>query len=115
MQGSTGIRGIINWCRRKRHLKRRLEIKYCLTRMLKRQFYRNMGYELNLNDPKTLNEKLQWFKVYVRDPRITMCADKYVVRNYVEEKSGSNIWYLCMGCTIPLRKLISRVYRSSLC
>lgn len=88
MQGSTGIRGIINWCRRKRHLKRRLEIKYCLTRMLKRQFYRNMGYELNLNDPKTLNEKLQWFKVYVRDPRITMCADKYVVRNYVEEKIG---------------------------
>lgn len=88
MQGSKGIRHAINWCRRKRHFKRRLEIKYCLPRMLKRQFYRNLGYPLNLDDPKTLNEKLQWFKVHVRDPRITMCADKYAVRNYVAEKIG---------------------------
>lgn len=88
MQGSKGIRRIINWCGRKRNFKRRLEIKYCLPRMLKRQFYRNLGYPLNLDDPKTLNEKLQWFKVHVRDPRITMCADKYAVRDYVAEKIG---------------------------
>ena len=88
MQGSKGIRHVINWCGRKRHFKRRLEIKYCLPRMLKRQFYRNLGYPLNLDDPKTLNEKLQWFKVHVRDPRITMCADKYAVRDYVAEKIG---------------------------
>lgn len=88
MQGSKGIRRILNWCGRKRNFKRRLEIKYCLPRMLKRQFYRNLGYPLNLDDPKTLNEKLQWFKVHVRDPRITMCADKYAVRDYVAEKIG---------------------------
>lgn len=88
MQGSTGIRRIINWCGKKRRFKRRLEIKYCLPRMLKRQFYRNLGYKLNLDNPQTLNEKLQWFKVHVRDPRITICADKYAVRNYVTEKIG---------------------------
>lgn len=88
MQGSKGIRHVINWCRRKRHFKRRLEIKYFLSRMLKRQFYRNLRYPLNLDDPKTLNEKLQWFKMHVRDPRITMCADKYAVRDYVAEKIG---------------------------
>lgn len=88
MQGSKGIRRILNWCGRKRNLKRRLEIKYCLPRMLKRQFYRNMGYKLDLDDPKTLNEKLQWFKVHVRDPKITTCADKYAVRDYVAEKIG---------------------------
>lgn len=88
MQGSKGIRHVINWCGRKRYFKRRLEIKYCLPRMLKRQFYRNLGYPLNLADPKTLNEKLQWFKVHVRDPKITTCADKYAVRDYVAEKIG---------------------------
>lgn len=88
MQGSKGIGRILNWCGRKRNFKRRLEIKYCLPRMLKRQFYRNLGYPLNLNNPKTLNEKLQWFKVHVRDPKITMCADKYAVRRYVAEKIG---------------------------
>lgn len=88
MQGSTGIRSIYNWCTRRRHWKRRLEIKFLLSRMLKRQFRRNLGYELDLENPRTLNEKLQWFKVHVRDPRITVCADKYAVRKYVAEKIG---------------------------
>lgn len=88
MQTSTGIRKFIHWCGRKRNPKRRLEIRFFLSHMLKKQFYRNLGYPLNLKHPRTLNEKLQWFKVHVRDPKITLCADKYAVRTYVEGKVG---------------------------
>lgn len=105
MQGSKGIRHVINWCRRKRHFKRRLEIKYCLPQLLKRQFYRNMGYKLDLDDPKTLNEKLQWVKVHVRDPRITMCADKYAVRDYVAEKIGEQYLVPLYGVYDSIEKI----------
>lgn len=44
---------------------------------------------INLNNPKTLDEKIQWLKLntYLGDPLITQCADKFAVREYVE-KSG---------------------------
>lgn len=47
-----------------------------------------MGYWPSLEEPKTFNEKLQWFKLYVRDPVIPKCADKYLVRDYVAQKIG---------------------------
>ncbi|WP_275316851.1 ATP-grasp fold amidoligase family protein [Tenacibaculum bernardetii] len=47
------------------------------------------GYRLDLNNVKTLNEKIQWLKLYDRTPLHTICADKVLVRDYVEEKLGS--------------------------
>ena len=35
---------------------------------LKRRFRAKMGTELNLDDPKTFNEKLQWLKIHDRCP-----------------------------------------------
>src|SRR5688572_11257924 len=55
---------------------------------IKRRFKRNMGYELDLNNPKTLNEKINWLKLYCRDDLHTQCADKYAVRSYIKEKLG---------------------------
>jgi hypothetical protein len=47
-----------------------------------------MGYKLNLKNPKTLNEKIQWLKLNERKPLHTLCADKYAVRKYIKEKIG---------------------------
>lgn len=55
---------------------------------LKKIFKANMGYSLNLEDPKTFNEKLQWLKLYNRRPEYTMMVDKYKVREYISEKIG---------------------------
>lgn len=54
---------------------------------------RFQGYELNLDDPKTLNEKMQWLKLntYYKNPIITKCTDKYAVRDYVKEKGCEEI------------------------
>lgn len=42
---------------------------------------------IDLEDPKTLDEKIQWLKLntYLGDPLVTQCADKYAVRQYVEK------------------------------
>ena len=55
---------------------------------LKRKFKLRMGYELNLDDPKTFNEKLQWLKLHDRNPLYTKLVDKYEVRKYIAEKIG---------------------------
>lgn len=40
---------------------------------------------LNLQNPTTFNEKLQWYKLFYHDPLMTKCADKYLVHEYVRE------------------------------
>lgn len=55
---------------------------------LKKQFKEKMGYNLNLKNPKTFNEKINWLKIYNRKPMYTILADKYAVRDYITEKIG---------------------------
>jgi len=50
-----------------------------------------LGRKLNLKDPKRYSEKLQWLKLYYRDPVMQQCADKYNVRTYVESKGLGHI------------------------
>lgn len=59
----------------------------------KLRFKKCLGYSLNLKDPKTLNEKMQWLKLntYFDNPVIRQCADKYAVRDYVTEKGCGEI------------------------
>ena len=47
-----------------------------------------VGRKLNLKNPKTLNEKLQWMKFNYRFPLQTIVSDKYAVREYVRGKIG---------------------------
>ena len=60
------------------------------------------GNPLNLENPETYNEKIQWMKVYDHDPLKTRLSDKYLVRDWIKEKIGEE--YL-----IPLLA----VYRSA--
>ena len=51
--------------------------------------YRNAFLKkLDLKDPKTFNEKLQWLKLYDRKPEYTMMVDKYAVKQYVADLIG---------------------------
>jgi len=55
---------------------------------LKKAFYYEMGKTLNLNNPKTFNEKLQWLKVYDHNPQYTVMVDKYKAKKYVADIIG---------------------------
>lgn len=47
-----------------------------------------MGRKLNLRDPKTFSEKLQWLKLYNRKAEYTQMVDKYAVKKYVADIIG---------------------------
>ena len=52
------------------------------------QFKRFWKYSMNLNNPRTLGEKLQWIKLRADEFIETKFVDKYEVRKYVESKVG---------------------------
>lgn len=55
---------------------------------LKLEYYISINKELNLKNPRTFNEKLQWLKLYDRNPEYVNLVDKYKVRNYIEKAIG---------------------------
>lgn len=61
------------------------------------RYKRLMGKKLNLNPPVTYNEKLNWLKLYDRNPLYTKLADKYAVRDYVKEKIGEEYLVPLLG------------------
>lgn len=53
-------------------------------------YYRlNMGRGLNLTKPVSFNEKLNWLKLYDRNPQYTELVDKYSVKQYVKLTIGN--------------------------
>lgn len=50
-----------------------------------RYYKRVSGKKVNLQTPETFSEKLQWLKLYNRNPLKELCADKYDVRQYVTD------------------------------
>ncbi|MBP7022423.1 MAG: T9SS type A sorting domain-containing protein [Planctomycetes bacterium] len=55
-------------------------------------FYKKItGKDLNLVTPETFDEKLWYLKIYNKDPLLTKCTDKFLVREYVKECGLENI------------------------
>lgn len=47
-----------------------------------------IGKKLNLNNPQTYNEKIQWMKLYDRNPLYSKLVDKAEVKDYVAKIIG---------------------------
>ncbi len=56
--------------------------------MIQLEYRLKIKKKLNLNPPRTFNEKLQWLKLYDRKDIYTVMADKYKVRDYIKDKIG---------------------------
>lgn len=54
----------------------------------RRRFKKTFGRELNLDNPTTLNEKLQWLMLYDRKDFYTTCVDKFGIREYIAKEFG---------------------------
>lgn len=57
-------------------------------KFLTQRYRAEMGRELNLENPITYTEKLQWLKAYDHRPEYTTMVDKYAVKKYVSDKIG---------------------------
>lgn len=55
---------------------------------LRLMFWVRMGKRLNLKNPQTFSEKLQWLKLYDRRPEYTIMVDKVKAKEYVASKLG---------------------------
>jgi len=64
---------------------------------LKMMYQVNMGKKLNLKNPVTYNEKLNWLKLYDRKTIYTKMADKYEVRDIVSRKLGEEFLIPLLG------------------
>ena len=51
-------------------------------------FRLKMGYWVDLKNPQTFSEKIQWLKLYNRRPEYTKMVDKYAVKDYVASMIG---------------------------
>lgn len=65
--------------------------------MLKIQYRIKTGRKLNLKNPTRFTEKLQWYKLYYKNPLMIQCVDKYDVREYVKSKGLEDILIPCYG------------------
>ncbi len=52
------------------------------------KFYMAFGRFPNWKNPQTFSEKLQWLKLYDRNPKYTKMVDKYAVKGYVASIIG---------------------------
>ncbi len=64
---------------------------------LKMQYKLKFKKELNLEHPKTFNEKIQWLKINDRNPEYTKWVDKYEVRKIIADKIGEEYLIPLLG------------------
>lgn len=53
-------------------------------------FRLKLDYPLNLNTPSSYNEKLQWLKLFYRNPAMPNLVDKFEAKNFVAKTVGEN-------------------------
>ncbi len=68
------------------------------------------GKRLDLDNPKTFDEKIWYLKLNNRDPLLTVCSDKFAVREYVRKAGHGDILISQMGVyenaeDIPFEKI----------
>lgn len=60
-------------------------------------FYKRTGEILNLENPITYNEKIQWLKLYDSTPLKSRLADKFLVREWIKEQIGEKYLIPLLG------------------
>ena len=65
--------------------------------MVRLQYMIKTGRGLNLKNPQRYTEKLQWYKLFYRDPLMSKVVDKYTVREYIKKIGLEYILNECYG------------------
>lgn len=91
-------RFIVNFCGVKLSFSHKINKNYNFYKKLKKKRYKKeleLWYfdktkqHLNLDNPETINEKIQWMKLYDSTPIKSKLTDKYAVREFITEKIGA--------------------------
>lgn len=90
--------------------KKRWHFFYDDVEFLSSLFKQKTGYEMNIENPRTFNEKIQWLKLHDRNPAYTQMVDKYAVKKWIAQKIGEKYVIPTLGVyntfdEIELKKL----------
>lgn len=91
-----------------RRFRRWLLSKFCFVpdkTMLRLQYYIKTGRRIHLDNPQRYTEKIQWYKLYYRNPLLPSLVDKYDVRTYIERKGLGDILTKCYGVYSDLNEI----------
>ena len=53
--------------------------------VMEQMYYKVIGRFPNLDNPRSLNEKMQWMRIHYHDPLMTRCVDKCSFKDYIRE------------------------------
>ena len=65
--------------------------------MIEFQYRLKTGRKLDLKNPSRFTEKIQWYKLYYKNPLMIQCVDKFDVREFVKSKGLEEILIPCYG------------------
>lgn len=83
---------LLKWAWRKYVMHRKLSQLHKDPRPIINADYKSVfGVDINWEEPQDLIEKIDWLQVYSDTSLWTLCADKYKVRKYIEEKNCAEI------------------------
>lgn len=58
---------------------------------IRNTYKKRFGREIDLKNPKTYTEKLQWMKLFYRNDKMPICTDKYAVHQYLRHNGHGNL------------------------
>lgn len=79
------------WNENRRRVGERLFAKKSDEEFIEEFYFKNFNSKLDLKNPITYNQKLNWLKLNLNNSLSEQCADKYEVRKYIEEKGYKDI------------------------
>lgn len=79
--------------------------KYTDQEFVIKEYKKRTGRDLNLDNPKRFTEKLQWEKLYYRNPVMTTCVDKIAARKYLKEKGYEDLLMPVFGAYRSVKEI----------
>ena len=73
--------------------------------VLAKRYYLRFNRKLNLDNPTTFNEKMQWLKLYNRQPSYSMLVDKATAKDIVSKRIGSKYIIPTIGLYNNVREI----------
>jgi glycosyltransferase involved in cell wall biosynthesis len=69
------------------------------------QFMDRAGYQLDVYNPKTFNQKIQWLKLFYNHPLLETCSDKWAVRDFISSVIGDEFLVPAVGVYEDVEKI----------
>ncbi len=73
--------------------------------VIDKQFMDQTGYQLDVFNPVTFNQKIQWLKLFYNHPLLETCSDKWAVRDFISSVIGDEFLVPAVGVYEDVEKI----------